>query len=119
MPAPIRLALALVAAAACPLASAATRLVSSLPVPGQVLAAPPTDIRLVFSDRVDPRHTVIKLVSAKGQRYDCDRPVADRDDPNMLVAAVPVLRSGSWRAHWIATAADGHRLHGDVSFSIK
>ena len=44
---------------------------------------------------------------------------ADKADPNSLFASVPVLRPGVYRARWTAVGGDGHRTHGDFSFTIK
>jgi methionine-rich copper-binding protein CopC len=114
-----RLALCALALAAAPLAFAKTTLVASSPAKDQALEAPPIELRLTFSERVEPRTCRIKLVSGDGRNVDADRPHADRSDPNSLVASVPVLRKGSWRARWTAVGADGHKLRGDFSFSIK
>ena len=115
----LRVALAAAALLASPLVLARTTLVASLPANGQALEASPTEIRLTFNEHVDTRGASVKLVSAKGQHWDCDRPHGDRSDANALVATVPVLRSGSYRARWTAVAPDGHKMHGDLNFSIK
>ncbi len=115
----IRLALAAAAVAASPLALAHASLVASLPAKDQVLDAPPTQIHLTFNEHVEPRYSSIKLVSDKGKNFDCDRPAADKADPMSIVASVPVLRSGTYRARWTAVGGDGHKTHGDFSFTIK
>jgi methionine-rich copper-binding protein CopC len=115
----IRVALAALALAASPFASAKPQLVAVSPAQGQQLDAPPIEIRLTFSERVDARRASIKLVSAEGKRFDADRPHADKADPLTIAASVPVLRRGAWRARWTAVGADGRKVHGDVQFSIK
>ncbi len=114
-----RLALLALALAASPFAFARAALVASSPAKDQALDAPPIELRLTFSEHVEPRTCRIKLVSGDGRNVDADRPHADKSDPNSVVASVPVLRKGSWRARWTAVGADGHKLHGDFSFSIK
>jgi methionine-rich copper-binding protein CopC len=115
----LRAALAAAALLASPCVLARTALVASLPANGQVLDASPTEIRLTFNEHVDARGASVKLVSAKGQHWDCDRPHGDRADPATLAATVPVLRSGSYRARWTVVAPDGRKMHGDLQFSIK
>jgi methionine-rich copper-binding protein CopC len=115
----LSLALAAAVLAASPFASAHARLAASLPAAGQVLDAPPTEIHLTFDEHVEPRYSAIKLVSDQGKNFDCDRPHADPADPMSLVASVPVLRSGVYRARWTAVGGDGHKTHGDFSFTIK
>ncbi|MET0383157.1 MAG: copper resistance CopC family protein [Burkholderiaceae bacterium] len=111
--------LAAAAVAASPLAFAHPALVESWPAKGEVLDATPIEIRLTFNAQVQPRLSSIKLVSATGKRFDCDRPHADKANPRSIEATAPFLRSGLYRAHWTAAGGDGHRLRGEFSFSIK
>jgi len=114
-----RLALSVLALAFSPFACAHASLVASSPAKGQVLDAPPIELRLAFNEHVDARYCRVKLVSADGKNVDADRPHADKADPNAIVASVPVLRKGTWRARWTAVGGDGHKTHGDFSFTIK
>ncbi len=114
-----RLAFATLAAVFSPIAFAHATLVSSSPAKAQVLAAPPIEIRLAFNEHVEPRFCRIKLVSNDGRNIDADRPHADKSDPNAIIASVPVLRAGTYRARWTAVGADGHKTHGDFSFTIN
>ena len=114
-----RLALAALAAAASPFAFGHAQLVASSPAKDQVLAAPPIEIKLTFNEHVDPRFARVKLVSADKKYFDADRAHADKTDPNSVEMSVPVLKSGSYRAVWTAVGDDGHKTHGDFSFTIK
>lgn len=111
--------IATLAFTASPFALARSQLVASSPADAQVLAAPPIEIRLTFNEHVDPRGASIKLVSDKDKHYDADRPHANRNDPQGIAASVPVLRPGTYRAHWTAIGADGRRMRGDFSFTVK
>ena len=115
----LRLAFAGAAAALSPLAFAHAQLVASSPAKGQVLDAPPIEIRLTFSEHVEPRYARLKLVSADKKYFDADRAHADKVDPNSVVMSVPVLRKGTWRAVWTAAGGDGHKTHGDFTFTVK
>ena len=115
----LRLALATIAAALSPLAVAHASLVASFPDKGAVLAGSPAEIHLTFNEHVEARYCRIKLVSDSGKNFDADRPQADKADPKSIKASVPMLRPGTYRAHWTAVGADGHKTHGDFSFTIK
>jgi len=114
-----RLALATLAATLSPLAFAHASLVASFPAQGAVLTASPTEIHITFNEHVEPRFCRIKLVSGAGRNFDADRPVADKADPNAIVASVPVLKPGTYSARWTAVSGDGHKTHGDFSFTIS
>ncbi|MEO5686050.1 MAG: copper resistance CopC family protein [Burkholderiaceae bacterium] len=115
---PFRLALATLAAALSPLAFAHATLVDSFPAKGQTLTGSPAEIHLTFNEHVEPRYCRIKLVSDSGKNFDADRPAADKTKPNAIVAAIPVLKPGRYSARWTAVGSDGHKTHGDFSFTV-
>ena len=115
---PLRTALAILAVAASPLACAHASLVDSFPSRGQTVTGSPSEIHITFNEHVEARYCRIKLVSDGGKNFDADRPVADKTNPNAIVAAVPVLKPGSYSARWTAVGSDGHKTHGDFSFVV-
>jgi methionine-rich copper-binding protein CopC len=115
---PLRLAVATLAAALSPLAFAHASLVDSFPAKGQTLTGSPAEIHLTFNEHVEARYCRIKLVSDAGKNFDADRPVADKTRPNAIVAAIPVLKPGTYRAAWTAVGSDGHKTRGDFSFTV-
>jgi methionine-rich copper-binding protein CopC len=119
MKSPLRLALVALGVVASPIAFAHASLVASSPAKDQVLDAPPIEIHLSFNEHVEARYCSVKLVSAAGKYFDADRPHADKADPRSIAASVPVLRPGTYRARWTAVGGDGHKTHGDFSFTIK
>lgn len=114
----LRIALATLAATLSPLAFAHASLVDSFPAKGQTVTGSPTEIHLTFNEHVEARYCRIKLVSNVGKNFDADRPAADKTNPNAIVAAVPVLKPGTYSARWTAVGSDGHKTHGDFSFTV-
>jgi copper resistance protein C len=115
---PLRIALAAIAVATSPLASAHASLVGSFPAKGAVVTGSPSEIHLTFNEHVEARYCRVKLVSDAGKNFDADRPVADKTTPNAIIAAVPVLKPGTYSARWTAVGSDGHKTHGDFSFTV-
>ena len=115
---PLRVALATLATALSPLAFAHATLVSSFPAKGQVMTGSPTEIHLTFNEHVEARYCRIKLVSDAKKNFDADRPIADKASANSIIAAVPVLKPGVYSARWTAVGSDGHKTHGDFSFTV-
>jgi len=114
----LRGALATLAATFSPLVFAHASLVDSFPAKDQVMTGSPAEIHLTFNEHVEARYCRVKLVSDAGKNFDTDRPAADKANPNAIVAAVPVLKPGIYRAHWTAVGSDGHKTHGDFSFTV-
>ena len=115
----LRIALATLAATLSPLAFAHASMVDSFPAKDQVLTASPSEIHITFNEHVEARYCRIKLRSTDGKNFDADRPAADKANPNAIVAAVPVLKPGTYRTVWTAVGSDGHKTHGDFSFTIS
>ena len=115
----VRLALAVATAALGVDASAHASLIDSFPASGAVIPGPPAMIHLTFSERVQARSCRIKLVNAAGKNFDADRAAADKGNPNLLVASVPVLKPGVYNATWTAVGHDGHRVNGNFSFTVS
>ncbi len=118
----LRIALATLAvslaATFSPLVFAHASLVDSFPAKGQVMTGSPAQIHITFDEHVEARYCRIKLVSDAGKNFDADRPAADKANPNAIVASIPVLKPGNYRARWTAVGADGHKTHGDFSFTV-
>ena len=114
----LRIALATLAVAISPLASAHASLVDSFPAKGAVVTGSPSEIHLTFNEHVEARFCRVKLVSDAGKNFDADRPAADKTNPNAIIAAVPVLKPGKYSARWTAVGSDGHKTHGDFSFTV-
>ena len=114
----LRIALATLAVTLSPFAMAHALLVDSFPAKGQTVTGSPTEIHLTFNEHVEARYCRIKLVSGAGKNFDADRPAADKANPNAIVAAIPVLKPGTYSARWTAVGSDGHKTHGDFSFTV-
>ncbi|MEO8230176.1 MAG: copper resistance protein CopC [Chloroflexota bacterium] len=100
-----------------------SQLASSQPGAGETLAAPPTEIRLVFSEPIDPRYTSLDLLDGTGRAVLLGVGAPDPTDPHILVAAIlpgtnmPLdsLYTVDWRA---LSAADGHTTQGFLAFGV-
>ena len=100
-----------------------SQLVSSSPGAGDVVAVAPTEIRLVFSEPIDPNYTSLDLLDGTGKAILVDAGAPDPADPRTLVApiaagtALPTdtLYTVNWRA---LSAADGHTTDGFLTFGV-
>ena len=100
-----------------------SQLVSSQPGAGETLAAPPTEIRLAFSEPIDPHYTSLDLLDGSGRAILAGAGAPDPTDPHVLVAPIPAgtsmaidsLYTVNWRA---LSAADGHTTQGFLAFGV-
>jgi methionine-rich copper-binding protein CopC len=113
-------------ASALVLASMATevqahaRLEKAAPPAGGAVAAAPQEIRLTFSEAVEPRLSGIVLSDAAGKKIATGQPTADPKDRAELVVPLPQpLTPGVYKVEWHAISADTHKTRGAFSFTIK
>lgn len=95
------------------------QLVSSAPGASQVLDQPPAELRLIFSEPPDPRHSSLDLLDADGEPILTRVGAADPADRYALVVAVPPLNIGGYMVIWRAlSSADGHTTSGFFTFGV-
>ncbi|MGB0113776.1 MAG: copper resistance protein CopC [Ilumatobacteraceae bacterium] len=99
-------------------ALAHAELVASSPVNQDVLENSPTQIRLEFTESVDPIDPGIRLVDGEGN----DIEIGDVDQSlgaaTMRAAIDRELDEGSYVVAWQAISADSHRVRGAFTFSV-
>jgi len=98
-------------------ASAHVTLVSSTPAANSHLEAPPTQIRLEFSEPVEAKIAHVVIVHPDG-RTDSLAVTSDPHNAYVLFAAPKTLGSGAFRLLWHVVSADGHPVGGNFSFHI-
>jgi copper transport protein len=92
-------------------------LVSSEPAADSVMPAGLTWFRFVFSEPITAALSGASLETSDGRTI----PLATAGDPNdahVLMAPVPVLDSGAYKAAWRIVSADGHPVKGSFGFRV-
>jgi len=101
-------------------AAAHALLKKAAPPPGGVVSASPSEIRITFSEGVEPRFSTIALTTQTGAAATLGRPSVDPNDDKTLVAPVAEpLKPGVYIVHWHVVAADTHKTQGSFQFTIR
>src|SRR5579885_1556867 len=82
-------------------------------------AVPPAEIRLFFTEPVEPAFSGIALATADGKPVAAGRAAVDPGDPRQLVLPLPPLPPGRYRVSWHVVSVDTHRTEGDYTFSVN
>jgi copper resistance protein C len=115
----IGFAAALAAVAVSAAARAHAFLDKASPPVGGAVATPPAEIRLRFSEPVEPAFSRIALTAANGAAVATGAAAPDPGDPSQLVLPVPRLPPGRYRVRWRVTSRDTHTTEGDFTFEIR
>ena len=92
----------------------------SEPASGEVLPAAPSEVRIWFTEPLEPRFTRADLLDAAGQPAPGGvSQVAPENDHLLILTLPPDLPDGGYTVAWRnLSAADGHTLQGYFGFAI-
>jgi copper transport protein len=93
-------------------------LLATQPQASGVLAQPPTQVRLTYSERIEPRFAVISVTDASGKQVTAGSPARAADDEDAIVVPVHRLRQGWYLVWWRVISADGHPVRGAFTFAV-
>jgi methionine-rich copper-binding protein CopC len=118
---PVKLAfVSLVLTALASGASAHALLQKALPAVGGTIRTSPTEIRLKFSEGVEPAFSAISLRSQGGAAEPIGKANVAPGDNTTLVAAVPqALKPGVYTVSWHVVSVDTHKTQGTFQFTVK
>ena len=87
------------------------------PVDGTV-ASSPKEIRLTFSEGVEPRFSGIELATSDGRAIATAPATPEPGDTKQLVLVLPPLAPGRYKVSWHVVSVDTHRTEGAYTFAI-
>jgi hypothetical protein len=89
------------------------------PRPGSRLRTSPPEVKLWFTEKLEPAFSTLRVQDAGGQRVDrADGRVDDTDAKLMRVSVTP-LTPGTYRVLWRVLSVDSHVTDGNFSFRIE
>ena len=93
-------------------------LLRTFPSASGVQTTQPREVRLTYSEPVEPRFAIVSVTDASGTQQTTGRPVRSTADRNTLVTPVKMLAEGWYLVFWRAISADGHPVRGAFTFAI-
>jgi copper resistance protein C len=89
------------------------------PSAGSTVAAP-TEIRLDFTEALEPSFSSIALTTKDGKPVAGAKAVPDPDDDKVLVLTPTApLAAGGYHVAWTVVSVDTHRTQGNFDFTVK
>ena len=107
------------AIAQAPAAIAHAVVKQSVPSEGAVLAVAPAEVIITFNEKIDKVFSGASLHDAAGATVSSGKALVDPANAAVLKLAVPTLKAGKYTVQWHAVGHDGHRLAGQLHFSVK
>ena len=81
-------------------------------------APPPREVRLWFTEAVEPAFSAVTVTNAAGDRVNVGKLAIDSHDPQELHVRVKPLASGVYQVQWRVISVDTHRTRGNFSFTV-
>jgi len=91
----------------------------SVPAVGGTVAQSPSEIRIWFTQKLEPSFSNIEVLDATGTRVDQDDTSVDKQDPTLLRVSVKPLAAGTYKVVWHVVSVDTHATEGSFSFTVR
>ena len=111
--------LAILAATTAPSAAAHAELERAVPAADSILAEPPAQVVLPFSQRFEPAFTKVRVVDANGREVAGGEFQVDDADPRRLRVDLPRLAPGTYQVNWRVLSIDTHISEGRFGFVVR
>lgn len=115
---PIRIFLALVAAVVNAAAYAHTFLDHADPKVGSVVAVAPDELRIWFTQDLEPAFSTAEVLDARGKRADTGHVEVDPKERTLLRVALGKLPPGTYTVNWRVVSLDTHPTEGHFTFRV-
>jgi copper resistance protein C len=87
------------------------------PLVGSTVKASPSEVRMWFTQSLEPKFTAAQLRSSSGTVVATGG--VDTADPKQIVIRVRALPPGSYKVIWKVLSVDTHRTEGSFGFEVK
>jgi hypothetical protein len=112
-------AAALLAALALPAGALAHAFLDrAVPAVGSKVHGQPAEVRLRFSQPLEPAFSTVRVVDAGGEQVDRKDKQLDPGDASVLKVSLPKLAPGVYRVVWRVLSVDTHVTEGDFTFEV-
>ncbi len=89
------------------------------PKVGATIDVSPTEVKIWFTQSVEPAFSSIQVADAQGAQRDKKDTHVDDKDKSLLVVSVPTLPPGVYTVTWRVVSVDTHRTQGHFEFTVK
>jgi methionine-rich copper-binding protein CopC len=118
-PSVLKISASLAFALAATAAFAHAELVKATPSVGGTVASV-SEIRLQFSEGVEPRFSGVTLTGASGASTPLEAATVEPGHRNVLIVPIAKpLAPGVYTVHWHAVSVDTHHTQGTFEFTLK
>ena len=83
------------------------------------LKRPPSDVKLYFSERLEPAYSTVRVKDDHGARVDGQDSHVDPSNPLLLRVTLRSLGHGAYTVIWRVLSVDSHVTEGRFAFRVE
>ena len=83
------------------------------------LKRPPAEVKLYFTERLEPGYSTVRVEDGQGARVDRDDSRVDRSNPLLLRVTLAPLAHGTYTVIWRVLSVDSHITEGRFTFRVE
>jgi methionine-rich copper-binding protein CopC len=88
------------------------------PVVGSTVQTSPAEVRIWFTENVEPAFSTVQVFTADGKEVDKRDVHPDPSDHTLLHVTLPQLGAGTYKVVWRVVSVDTHVTNGNFTFRI-
>lgn len=89
------------------------------PAIGSTVSPAPTEVRIWFTQKLEPAFSKLDVHDAKGAQVDNGDAQVDAHDPTLLHVSLKPLAPGTYKVDWHVVSVDTHATEGNFTFTVK
>ncbi|MDO8477468.1 MAG: copper resistance protein CopC [Candidatus Rokubacteria bacterium] len=86
---------------------------------GSTVKAAPSQVRVWFTEALEPAFSTLEVVNQSGDRVDRGPARVDAASPVLLQVSLKPLAPGTYRVKWRVLSVDTHVTEGDFTFRVS
>jgi methionine-rich copper-binding protein CopC len=90
----------------------------AIPNVGSTVQTSPNEVRIRFTENVEPAFSSIQVFNASGKEVDKRDVRLDRTDHALLRVSLPSLEAGIYKVVWRVVSVDTHVTSGNFTFRV-
>ncbi|MBV9250042.1 MAG: copper resistance protein CopC [Acetobacteraceae bacterium] len=83
------------------------------------LKRPPSEVRLYFSEGLEPAYSTVRVTNDNGAEVDRRDAHVDPSNPLLLRVTLPPLEHGTYTVTWRVLSVDSHVTEGLFTFRVE
>jgi methionine-rich copper-binding protein CopC len=89
------------------------------PAVGSQIHSPPTQVKIWFTEKLEPALSRIQVFDLSGQEIDQRDLKIDQSNGALLTVSLPELKPGKYKVVWRAVSVDTHVTTGNFLFELR